>query len=143
MGPNSSLRVYRSKDQGETFRLQAIIPAPSDRDIRDPAFYTVGNRLYIKAITRLPGFSLRDTGVDSISVETHSTDAEILVPDPRDAPPSPGSWRGLWGVAGRSPPRQRLGVGILTWCCWLPPTEELDRRLISGVSADTPGSRPS
>jgi hypothetical protein len=27
LGPNSSLRVYRSKDAGRTFTLQAIIPA--------------------------------------------------------------------------------------------------------------------
>ena len=93
LGPNSSLRVYRSKDQGETFQLQAIIPAPPDRDIRDPAFYTVGNRLYIKAITRLPGFSLRDTGVDSISVETHSTDARSWSPLRAIGPVGWGFWR--------------------------------------------------
>jgi hypothetical protein len=54
------LRVYRSRNGGKTFKLRAIIPAPLDRDIRDPLFYTVGKRLYIKAITRLPGFALRD-----------------------------------------------------------------------------------
>lgn len=72
LGPNSSLRVYRSTNDGKRFKLRAIIPAPLDRDIRDPHFYTVGERLHIKAITRLPGFALRDTGADSISVETHS-----------------------------------------------------------------------
>src|SRR5262245_45590789 len=39
LGPNSSLRVYRSKDEGKTFKLQAILPAPDDRDVRDPHFY--------------------------------------------------------------------------------------------------------
>ena len=73
-GPNSSLRVYRSRDKGKTFKLQAMIPAPADRDIRDPSFYEVGKRLYIKAITRLPGFALRDTGAGSISVEIRSKD---------------------------------------------------------------------
>src|SRR5262244_2292516 len=38
LGPNSSLRVYRSNDNGATFDLQAILPAPSDRDLRDPCF---------------------------------------------------------------------------------------------------------
>jgi hypothetical protein len=38
LGPNSSLRVYRSKDEGRSFKLRAIIPAPPDRDIRDPHF---------------------------------------------------------------------------------------------------------
>jgi hypothetical protein len=72
LGPNSSLRVYRSENDGKSFKLRAIIPAPLDRDIRDPHFYRVGKRLHIKAITRLPGFAIRDTGVESISVETHS-----------------------------------------------------------------------
>jgi hypothetical protein len=40
LGPNSSLRVYRSRDDGRHFALQAIIPAPVDRDIRDPSFYS-------------------------------------------------------------------------------------------------------
>jgi hypothetical protein len=66
LGPNSSLRVSRSTDGGRSFRLQAVIPAPADRDIRDPHFYVVGRRLSIKAITRLPGFALRDRGAGSI-----------------------------------------------------------------------------
>jgi hypothetical protein len=72
LGPNSSLRVYRSVDDGRTFKLQAIIPAPAGRDIRDPCFYIVGKRLFIKAITRLPGFALRDQNAGSITVQTHS-----------------------------------------------------------------------
>jgi hypothetical protein len=40
LGPNSSLRLYRSRNGGRTFRLQAIVPAPVDRDIRDPSFYS-------------------------------------------------------------------------------------------------------
>src|SRR4029453_3033907 len=74
LGPNSSLRVYRSRDDGRTFKLRGIIPAPIDRDIRDPSFYKVGERLYIKAITRLPGFALRDTDAGSITVDTRSMD---------------------------------------------------------------------
>ncbi|HEX4625766.1 MAG TPA: hypothetical protein VH231_15055 [Solirubrobacteraceae bacterium] len=60
LGPNSSLRVYRSRDHGRHFALQAIVPAPVDRDIRDPSCFVAGKRLRIKAITRLPGFALRD-----------------------------------------------------------------------------------
>jgi hypothetical protein len=74
LGPNSSLRVYRSKDDGATFKLKSIIPAPADRDIRDPHFYIVGKRLFIKAITRLPGFALRDQDAGSVSVDTSSAD---------------------------------------------------------------------
>jgi hypothetical protein len=94
LGPNSSLRVYRSRDEGRSFRLRAIIPAPSDRDIRDPHFYEVGRRLYIKAITRLPGFALRDAGADSISVDMHSTDGRRWT---RPHPIGPIRW-GFWRV---------------------------------------------
>jgi hypothetical protein len=74
LGPNSSLRVSRSRDGGRSFRLQAVIPAQPDRDIRDPHFYVVGRRLYIKAITRLPGFALRDMDAGTVSVDLHSGD---------------------------------------------------------------------
>ena len=74
LGPNSSLRVYRSSDEGATFDLLAIIPAPSDRDLRDPCFYTIDGQLAIKAITRLPVSSTRDSNVDSITVNVVSPD---------------------------------------------------------------------
>jgi hypothetical protein len=94
LGPNSSLRVYRSRDKGRTFKLQAIIPAPADRDIRDPSFYEVGERLYIKAITRLPGFALRDAGAGSISVDMRSKDGRHWS---RPRPIGPLGW-GFWRV---------------------------------------------
>jgi hypothetical protein len=93
LGPNSSLRVYRSRDGGKTFALQAIIPAPLDRDIRDPSFYEVGKRLYIKAITRVPGFELRDRNADSISVDTYSTDGRTWSALHRIGPERWGFWR--------------------------------------------------
>lgn len=93
LGPNSSLRVYRSKNDGKTFELRAIIPAPRDRDIRDPHFYTVGRRLHIKAITRLPGFALRDTGAGSISVESHSKDGKNWSSPREIGPVGWGFWR--------------------------------------------------
>ncbi|HUJ57740.1 MAG TPA: sialidase family protein [Kofleriaceae bacterium] len=74
LGPNSSLRVYRSDDDGAHFTLLAIIPAPSDRDLRDPCFYTIGGNLAIKALTRLPVNSVRDSDVDTITVNTVSSD---------------------------------------------------------------------
>ena len=94
LGPNSSLRVYRSDDRGRTFALQAIIPAVDNRDIRDPSFYQRDGQLFIKAITRLSGIGLRDTNVDSISVETHSRDG-ITWSTPQYV--SPVRW-GFWRV---------------------------------------------
>jgi hypothetical protein len=74
LGPNSSLRVSRSDDHGKTWTLLAVIPAPVDRDIRDPSFYVIDGQLAIKAITRLPVSSTRDSNVDSITVNTVSSD---------------------------------------------------------------------
>src|SRR5580693_8131183 len=68
LGPNSALHVYRSDDGAVTFHETARIEAPTDRDIRDPAFYILGNDLYLKALTRLQVDSSRDTGVDTVAV---------------------------------------------------------------------------
>ena len=75
LGPNSSLRVLRSDDHGGSWTLLAVIPAPPDRDIRDPHFYIVDGQLAIKALTRVPVSSPRDTGVDTITVSAISGDA--------------------------------------------------------------------
>ena len=93
LGPNSSLRVYRSRDEGKSFKLQAIIPAPAGRDIRDPCFFAVGKRLFIKAITRLPGFALRDQDAGSITVQTHSDDGRTWSPTRAIGPRGWGFWR--------------------------------------------------
>jgi hypothetical protein len=100
LGPNSSLRVYRSTDKGQTFDLQAILPAPSDRDLRDPCFYVAGDKLVIKALTRLPVGSTRDSNVDTITVGTTSTDGAAWTPF---APLAPATWS-FWRV------RERGGV---------------------------------
>ncbi|HZR83502.1 MAG TPA: sialidase family protein [Candidatus Binatia bacterium] len=92
LGPNSSLRVYRSED-GRSFELQSIIPAVNGRDIRDPSFYQRDGRLFIKAITRLPGIGLRDTAVDSISIETHSDDGRAWSMPTDIGPVRFGFWR--------------------------------------------------
>jgi hypothetical protein len=93
LGPNSSLRVLRSRDGGRRFVLQAVIPAPADRDIRDPHFFEVGGRLHIKAITRLPGFALRDTGAGSISVDLDSADGRTWSRPRAIGPERWGFWR--------------------------------------------------
>ncbi len=93
LGPNSSLRIYRSTDSGAHFHLQAIVPGPHGRDIRDPCFYVVGKRLFIKAITRLPGFALRDNNAGSISVQTHSTDGRRWSATRAVGPLGWGFWR--------------------------------------------------
>ncbi len=90
LGPNSALHIYRSTDQGKTFTQTALIPAPktkltpldgvdkgdSGRDLRDPHFYVVGDTLRLKALTRLPVTSARDSNVDTIAVGLSTTDGE-------------------------------------------------------------------
>jgi hypothetical protein len=80
LGPNSALHVYKSTDDGVTFTEVARIPAPTDRDIRDPCFYIVGGRLHVKALTRLPVLSERDSNVDTIAMELHTDDGVTWSP---------------------------------------------------------------
>ena len=84
LGPNSALHIYKTSDGGAHFTEQAIIPAPlmgqTGRDLRDPHFYQVGDTLHIKALTRLPVTSFRDSGVDTIAVGTSSTDGVHWTP---------------------------------------------------------------
>lgn len=93
LGPNSSLHVYRSTDGGNSFADVATIQAPSDRDLRDPSFYVVGSELFIKALTRLPVNSTRDSSVDTITVETHSSDGVTWSPLRNMAPDTWSFWR--------------------------------------------------
>ncbi|MDB5218614.1 MAG: hypothetical protein JWO86_6541 [Myxococcaceae bacterium] len=74
LGPNSALHIYKSTDDGVTFTETARIDAPVDRDIRDPHFYVVGDRLHVKALARLPVLSERDSNVDTLAMEMHSDD---------------------------------------------------------------------
>jgi hypothetical protein len=74
LGPNSSLRISRSDDHGRTWNLLAVLPAINGRDLRDPCFYRIGDRLALKALTRLPVASLRDSDVDTIAVGAVSPD---------------------------------------------------------------------
>ncbi|TMQ20451.1 MAG: exo-alpha-sialidase [Deltaproteobacteria bacterium] len=74
LGPNSSLRISRSDDHGRTWNLLAVLPAIDGRDLRDPCFYQIGGRLALKALTRLPVTSTRDSDVDTIAVGAVSPD---------------------------------------------------------------------
>jgi hypothetical protein len=84
LGDNSSLRILKSADGGKTFDLQAILAAPTTppmgRDIRDPHFYVVGDKLYIKTLCRLPVLSKRDSDVDTLPQWTSSADGKTWTP---------------------------------------------------------------
>jgi len=94
LGPNSSLRVLRSGDQGKTWSLVAVIPAIDGRDLRDPSFYRVDGKLAIKALTRRQVISLRDSHVDTVAVATVSPDAgKTWSPLAPIGPPGWSFWR--------------------------------------------------
>ena len=96
LGPNSALHVYRSIDEGVTFTQTALIPAPmaplsgddkatAGRDLRDPHFYVVpgeggDDTLMIKALTRLPVTSARDSFVDTMAIGISSKDGATWSP---------------------------------------------------------------
>jgi hypothetical protein len=94
LGPNSSLRVSRSDDHGKTWNLLAILPAIADRDLRDPCFYTMPDgKLGLKALTRLPVTSDRDSNVDTITVGAQSADGATWTPLAPMAPETWSFWR--------------------------------------------------
>lgn len=115
LGPNSSLWIYRSTDEGKTFQKTAVIAAPTEkltplggedrakngRDLRDPHFFVVGDRLHIKALTRLPVVSPRDSGVDTIAVGTETSDGERFSPLQTIAATGYSLWRIKQGPDGR------------------------------------------
>ena len=72
LGPNSALHIYRL--QGTSFVETARIPAPSDRDFRDPHLYVVGDTLRVKALARLSVVSVRDSDVDTVALGSGSAD---------------------------------------------------------------------
>jgi hypothetical protein len=112
LGPNSALRVYRSTDEGNTFTRTAIIPAPiaplssedkatAGRDLRDPHFYVVhapggapaDDTLVLKALTRLPVTSARDSFVDTMAVAVTTKDGNAWTPMQVIGPVGFSFWR--------------------------------------------------
>jgi hypothetical protein len=152
LGPDSSLNIYRSMDNGQTFTLTARIPAPDykltpidgpdqatmGRDIRDPHFYIVGNTLHIKALARMPVTSARDTGVQTLAVSISTTDGVNWTPYQVIGPTGYSFWRikqsgGVYYSAAYTDGDQSVylfsSTDGLTWTMG---------PLIYGVSADTP-----
>jgi hypothetical protein len=141
LGPDSALHIYQSLDNGASFQQTALLPAPSDRDIRDPCFYIVGGQLYLKAITRVTppvDDSDRDTGVDSVTVAMTSADGFHWSAQQAIGPHEWSFWRikenaGVYYSAAYEDGDLRVvlysSTDGLTWTAG---------PLVYGVSADTP-----
>lgn len=91
LGPNSALHVYRWS--GSAFVETARIDAPSDRDLRDPHFYIVGDQLRIKALARLPVVSIRDSQTDTVALGSVSSDGTSWSPLAEIGPHGWSFWR--------------------------------------------------
>ena len=71
------IKIFESRDQGRTFTLLSEVSAnnlPGDRDIRDPKLVEMGGRLFLYAISRVPGFHYRDLGGQAWTVRAESAD---------------------------------------------------------------------
>ncbi|HEY6462411.1 MAG TPA: sialidase family protein [Polyangiaceae bacterium] len=138
LGPNSALHVYQSTDRGASFQQTALIPAPADRDIRDPCFYVVGGKLFLKALTRLPSTQERDTGVDTVAVGMFSEDGTTWSAQTPIGPHGWSFWRikeslGTYYTAAYQDGDQSVVLYRSTdGLNWSPGP------LVYGVSADTP-----
>ena len=71
------LNVFESSDAGRTFVPVSTVDAgnlPGGRDIRDPKLVEVNGRLFLYAISRLPGAHYRDLGGQAWLIRAESTD---------------------------------------------------------------------
>jgi hypothetical protein len=103
LGDDSSLHIYKTTDGGVTFADVANILAPDKplamgdpmggRDLRDPCFYIVGDQLFIKALTRLPVTSTRDSFVNTVAVYSSSSDGVTWSPLAAIGPVGWSYWR--------------------------------------------------
>src|SRR6059058_5366464 len=53
------IKIFESRDQGRTFTLLSQVSAsnlPGNRDIRDPKLVEMDGKLFLYAISRVPGF---------------------------------------------------------------------------------------
>lgn len=71
------IKIFESRDHGRRFTLRSEVNAnnlPGDRDIRDPKLVEMDGRLFLYAISRVPGFHYRDLGGQAWTVRAESAD---------------------------------------------------------------------
>jgi len=71
------IKIFESMDDGRTFTLLSEVNAndlPGERDIRDPKLVEMNGKLFLYAISRLPGFHYRDLLGQAWTIRAESTD---------------------------------------------------------------------
>lgn len=71
------IKIFESTDDGRTFTLLSEVNAndlPGERDIRDPKLVEMNGKLFLYAISRLPGFHYRDLLGQAWTIRAESTD---------------------------------------------------------------------
>lgn len=100
------LLVFESTDDGQTFEYISEVTMPAEgsgevgagRDIRDPKFVQMGDKLFLYAIARLPGFTYRDLFKKSWTVRSESADGGLTWTDPvRILDEKGGDFEENWG----------------------------------------------
>lgn len=107
------LLVFESTDDGKSFEYLSEITMPDEgseedgagRDIRDPKFVMMGDKLFLYAIARLPGFTYRDLFKKTWTVRAESEDGGRTWTEPQrildeEGAPFEDQW-GFWRFTKR------------------------------------------
>jgi len=103
------IKIFESRDDGRTFTLLSEVNAddlPGGRDIRDPKLVEMRGKLFLYAISRVPGFHYRDLGGEAWTIRAESTDggrtwsAPVRTYDDVDANGTESFW-GFWRYTSR------------------------------------------
>ena len=71
------IKIFESTDDGKSFTLISEVNAndlPDGRDIRDPKLVEMNGKLFLYAISRMPGFHYRDLGGQAWTIRAESND---------------------------------------------------------------------
>jgi hypothetical protein len=107
------INIFESRDQGRSFTLLSEVDAgnlPGGRDIRDPKLVEMHGRLFLYAISRLPGFHYRDLGGQAWAVRAESTDGGRTWTEPvKTYADGTGGGETFWGFWRYTPRTSKQG----------------------------------
>lgn len=99
------INIFSSPDHGRTFAKLSEVSGKTlldDRDIRDPKLVEMNGKLYLYAISRLPGGHYRDFFGQAWTVRAESTDRGATWSEPVRTYTDPGRFWGFWRFTKRA-----------------------------------------